>query len=159
MFISLWFRNTTLYNIIQCWRAEWSKALGICRGAIPSQSNARVLKIIGRKCCISPKVKPLGLSYETLKTKVLHSGSYPQAYKRSKTVFQKSTGLPHLYWTSQFFKPGKHLMANELCAILVKYIKFKKNFYTATMVTKWKKKQDNLALLYNNLPPPTSSSL
>ena len=32
--------------------------------------------------------------------------------------------ITRLYWTSHFFSPGKHLMANELCAILVKYITF-----------------------------------
>ena len=65
---------------------------------------------------------------ETLKTEVPCTGSYPQACKRSQTVCQKSRGLPRLYWTSQFFRRGKHLMADELCAIHVKYIKFKQHF-------------------------------
>ena len=65
-------------------------------------------------------------SGETLKTEAPCTGSYPQACKRSQTVCRKSRGLPRLYWTSQFFSRGKHLMADELCAIHVKYIKFKK---------------------------------
>ena len=70
--------------------------------------------------------KHSGLSDETLKAEVPCTGSYPYSCQISQTVCRKSRGLPRMYWTSPFFSRGKHLMANELCAIHVKYIKFKK---------------------------------
>ena len=93
--------------------------------SIPVRSNTQRLKI-SESVVLIKFYKLSSLLDETLKTYVPCTGSYPQACKRSQTVFRKSRGLPRLYWTSQFFSRGKHLMADELCAIHVKYIKFKK---------------------------------
>ena len=107
---------------LECWILVWKPNMLLRWGF-----NSRpVQEISGRFVLLIQQYKLSGLSDETLKTKVPCTGSYPQACKRSQTVCRKSRGLPRLYWTSQFFSRGKHLMADELCAIHVKYIKFKK---------------------------------
>ena len=86
------------------------------------------LKISGRKYCTHPTVQTFGSFGWDLKNRRSHVlDPIPRHVKESQTVCRKSRGLPRLYWTSQFFSRGKHLMADELCAIHVKYIKFKKN--------------------------------
>ena len=117
--------NIGIQDKIKLYQLE-NRICSLGEGSIPGWSNTQRLKISGRKCYTHPTVQTFGSFEWDLKKRGPCFGSYPQACKRSQTVCWKSRELPRLYWTSQFFSSGKHLMANKLCAILVKCTKFKK---------------------------------